>query len=297
MDIRQLRYFAAIAEEGQITRAAKKLHMAQPPLSYQLKTLEEELGQTLFERNGKAMELTEAGRLLYERTNELFRWVEETTQDVQQVGKGLKGNLAIGSVKSSFSYLPERIKQFRDEYPEVTFQLYEGDSYRIADYLLNRDIEIGIVRLPLDLHQFHTMPLPTDQFVCVLPKSISCSDSLHMSDLAEMPIMLLHRVRGVGLYELVIDTCRDNGLELNVICHCPDTSMLLTLVRAGVGAALLPLSAIPASSEEWWIVKHIEDLHINSESAVIWLKNRRLSKQAERFLDSLPTSGPKIPNI
>ncbi len=292
MDIRQLRYFAAIAEEGQITRAAKKLHMAQPPLSYQLKTLEEELGQTLFERNGKAMELTEAGRLLYERTNELFRWVEETTQDVQQVGKGLKGTLSIGSVKSSFSYLPERIKQFRNEYPNITFQLYEGDSYRIAEYLRNRDIEIGIVRLPLDLHDFHQRPLPADQFVCVLPKSFSCHETIQMSDLAELPIMLLHRVRGIGLFELVIDTCRENGIELNVICHCPDTSMLLTLVRAGVGAALLPLSAIPPFSEEWLTVKRIEDLQINSESAVIWLKSRRLSKQAERFLDSLPASYP-----
>ncbi len=292
MDIRQLRYFAAIAEEGQITRAAKKLHMAQPPLSYQLKTLEEELGQSLFERNGKAMELTEAGRLLYERTNELFRWVEETTQDGEQGGKRLKGTLAIGTVKSSFSYLPERIKQFRDEYPDITFQLYEGDSYRIAEYLRNRDIEIGIVRLPLDLHDFHKRPLPADQFVCVLPKSFSFHETIQMSDLAELPIMLLHRVRGIGLFELVIDTCRENGLELNVICHCPDTSMLLTLVRAGVGAALLPLSAIPPFSEEWLTVKRIEDLQINSESAVIWLKSRRLSKQAERFLESLPASYP-----
>ena len=287
MDIRQLRYFAAIAEEGQITRAAKKLHMAQPPLSYQLKTLEEEFGQSLFERNGKVMELTEAGKLLYERTNELFRWVEETMHDVQQVGEGLKGTLSIGSVKSSFSYLPSRIKKFRDDYPDIIFQLYEGDSYRIAEYLRNRDIEIGIVRLPLDLHDFHTLPLPADQFVCVLPKDANLPDKIHMQDLAELPIMLLHRVRGIGLYELVIDTCQEHGLELNVICHCPDTSMLLTLVRSGVGAALLPLSAIPPFYSEWLTIKEIEGLHIKSESAVIWLKSRRLSKQAERFMSSI----------
>ena len=287
MDIRQLRYFAAIAEEGQITRAAKKLHMAQPPLSYQLKTLEEEFGQSLFERNGKVMELTEAGKLLYERTNELFRWVEETMHDVQQVGEGLKGTLSIGSVKSSFSYLPSRIKKFRDDYPNITFQLYEGDSYRIAEYLRNRDIEIGIVRLPLDLHDFHSWPLPADQFVCVLPKDANPPDKVHMHDLAELPIMLLHRVRGIGLYELVMDTCQEHGLELNVICHCPDTSMLLTLVRSGVGAALLPLSAIPPFYSEWLTIKEIEGLHIKSESAVIWLKSRRLSKQAERFMSSI----------
>ena len=287
MDIRQLRYFAAIAEEGQITRAAKKLHMAQPPLSYQLKTLEEEFGQSLFERNGKVMELTEAGKLLYERTNELFRWVEETMHDVQQVGEGLKGTLSIGSVKSSFSYLPSRIKKFRDKYPDIIFQLYEGDSYRIAEYLRNRDIEIGIVRLPLDLHDFHSLPLPADQFVCVLQKDANPPDKVHIHDLAELPIMLLHRVRGIGLYELVMDTCQEHGLELNVICHCPDTSMLLTLVKSGVGAALLPLSAIPPFYSEWLTIKEIEGLHIKSESAVIWLKSRRLSKQAERFMSSI----------
>ena len=207
--------------------------------------------------------------------------------DVQQVGEGLKGTLSIGSVKSSFSYLPSRIKKFRDDYPDIIFQLYEGDSYRIAEYLRNRDIEIGIVRLPLDLHDFHSLPLPADRFVCVLPKDSTLSDKIHLQDLAELPIMLLHRVRGIGLYELVMDTCQEHGLELNVICHCPDTSMLLTLVKSGVGAALLPLSSIPPFYSEWLTIKEIEGLHIKSESAIIWLKSRRLSKQAERFMSSI----------
>ena len=286
MDIRQLRYFAAIAEERQITRAAKKLHIAQPPLSYQLKALEEELGQTLFERNGRVMELTEAGKVLYERTSELFRWMEETTQDVQQVGEGLKGMLSIGSVKSSFSHLPARIREFRDTYPDVTFHLFEGDSYRIAEYLRNRTIEIGIIRLPLDLHEFHSRPLPTDKFVCVLPKNAYPLETVRIQDLSALPIILLHRVKGTGLYELVIDTCREHGLDLNVICHCPDTSMILSLVKAEVGVALLPLSAIPSFQQEGLIVKEIEDLYIQTESAVIWLKERRLSKAAKRFIAS-----------
>lgn len=101
MDLRQLRYFATIVEEGQITRAAKKLHMAQP-LSQQLKALEEELSTLLIVRNGKNIELTAAGKVLYKRATNLLSQIDETIMEVKEVGEGLKGTLSIGSVKHAF---------------------------------------------------------------------------------------------------------------------------------------------------------------------------------------------------
>lgn len=287
MDLKQLRYFLAIAEEKQITRAAKKLHMAQPPLSIQLKSLEEELGTLLMERNGKSLELTKAGDILVKRTKELLNKIDETIIEVTQVGEGLKGLLSIGSVKTCFSYIPERIKFFRKHYPQVTFRLQEGDSYQLAQHVQNRDIELAIVRLPLELNDFHSLPLQNDRFVVVIPENWDGEKNIRMKEIAKMPLMLLHRVHGVGLYELVVDECRKHGFEPNVVCQCPDASMLLSLVRTGIGATLLPKSTLLSFPTDGLKILEIEDALIKSESAIIWLKDRYLSKSAERFIETL----------
>lgn len=290
MDLKQLHYFATIAEEGQITRAAKKLFMAQPPLSQQLKALEHELGVKLLERNGRELKLTEAGTVLYNRAKEILYHVDDTITEVTETGEGLRGVLAIGSVKTCFFYIPERMKMFRNEYKEVTFKLIEGDSFRLAQYLRNREIELAIVRLPLDLSEFSSVTLPTDNFVVVMSEhwESATGGKITMNEIANLPLMLLHRagVGELGLYELVLDQFSERNLQPNVICECADAAMLLSLVKAGVGITLLPKSTLEAFPAHGLTVLEIEDNQIQSESAVIWLKDRHLSKSAKRFLET-----------
>ncbi|WML31775.1 LysR family transcriptional regulator [Neobacillus sp. OS1-32] len=286
MDLKQLRYFSTIAQEGQITRAAKKLHMAQPPLSQQLKLLEQELGVTLLERNGKTIELTEAGKILFEKSQDLLQRFEDTVSEVKEVGDGLKGLLSIGSVKTCFSFIPERIKFFRERYPLVTIRLHEGDSSLLASYVRNRDVELAIVRLPLDLNDFSVLSLPKDRFVLVIPETWSNVKKMKLEEIADLPLMLLHRIKGVGLFELVINRFRSRDLIPNVVCQCPDAAMLLSLVRAEVGAAILPKYTLLSFPTNQLKVIEIEDSAIESESAVIWLKDRYLSKSALRFIET-----------
>ncbi|HEY9576760.1 MAG TPA: LysR family transcriptional regulator [Pseudobacillus sp.] len=294
MDIRQIRYFATIAEEGQITKAAKKLHMAQPPLSQQLKLLEEELDVLLLERKGRSLELTEAGEVLYKKAKYLLAKMEETIIEVKEVGDGLKGVLSIGSVKTCFSYIPERFLHFREKYPSVKFRLKEGDSSLLANYVKQREVELAIVRLPLEMEEFSYLPLPTDPFVAVMPESWDYPSTIRMNELNNMPLMLLHRVSGVGLYELVINECKRYGIDLNIICECPDAAMLLSLVRTGLGAALLPKSTLLSFPTNGLQIVEIEDCTIQSESAIIWLKDRYLSKKAERFLETFHPAEARI---
>ncbi|KAB7707053.1 LysR family transcriptional regulator [Bacillus aerolatus] len=286
MDIRQLRYFAAIAEEGQITKAAKRLHMAQPPLSQQLKALEEELGVLLLERKGRTLELTEAGNVLYKKAKYLLEQMDETVLEVKEVGDGLKGVLSIGSVKTCFSYIPERFRHFREKYPSVTFRLKEGDSSLLAHYVKSREVELAIVRLPLDMEEFSYLPLPTDPFVAVMPQEWESPSVIQMNELNGVPLMLLHRVTGVGLYELVVNECKKHGFDPTIICECPDAAMLLSLARTGLGAALLPKSTLLSFPTDDLKIIEIEDCTIQSESALIWLKERYLSKKAERFIET-----------
>lgn len=286
MDFRQLRYFTAIAQEKQITRAAKKLHMAQPPLSHQLKLLEQELGVLLMERNGKEMELTESGEVLYKRANELLKRLEETEIEVKEVGDGFVGSLSIGTVKTCFSYIPERLRLFRKEYPLVTFNIKSGDSFLLAHYLRNREIDLALVRLPIDMSDFSCLPLPTDKFVLVIPSEWELPKTMKMKDTLEIPLMLLQQTSGAGLYELVVDEYIKRGFELNIICECPDAAILLFLVREGVGATLLPESTLLSFPLNGLKIIEMEDCIIESKSAVVWLKDRYLSKSAKRFIDT-----------
>ncbi|MEH6944516.1 LysR family transcriptional regulator [Bacillus sp. JJ722] len=296
MDIRQLRYFVTIVEEGQVTKAAKKLHMAQPPLSQQLKMMEDELGGKLFDRNGRHLELTESGKLLYKKGQELLAFFEETLIEVKEVSEGLKGILALGSVKTCFAYIPGRIRFFRTKFPDVRFKLVEGDTYRLKESLLNRDIELAIIRLPIGSTDFSSIELTPDPFVLVVPDECDISNVIKMKDIAPLPLLLLHRVSGHGTYELVIDECRRHGFEPNIVCECPDASMILTLVREGIGVAFLPQTTLKSFSQLGVKVISIEDCSVQSEAAIVWHKDRYLSKSAIRFLETFSEPNIFFPN-
>lgn len=292
LDIKQLRYFYTIAEQGQITKAAKKLHMAQPPLSQQLKHLEEELGVILFERNGRSMELTQAGEVLFNKAERILLEVEEIETEVKETSEGLRGKLSIGVVKTCFSYLPERVRLFNEKYPKVMFSLREGDSYTIEQLINSREAEVGIVRLPIETKGFSKIELPKEQFVAVIPShtpGFESRESIEMKELENLSLLLLHRVSGIGQFEIVLQECRRHGFEPHVICECPDVSMLLSLVSAGVGATIIPKSSLTSFPFPGLHILEIEDSEIYAESAVIWLKDRYLSKQAKRFIESFET--------
>jgi len=289
LDIKQLRYFYTIAEQGQITRAAKKLHMAQPPLSQQLKHLEEELGVILFERNGRQMELTQAGLILYKKAERILLEIEEIETEVKETSEGLRGKLSIGIVKTCFSFVPERVRTFRENYPSVTFSLREGDSYTVEQLIKSRESEVGIVRLPIDMKPFSKIELAKEKFVVVIPSNtpeFHSKTSIKMKELENIPLLLLHRVSGVGQFEIVLQECRSHGFEPNVICECPDVSMLLSLVSSGVGATIIPESSLTSFPLPNLHVLQIEDSTIYAESAIIWLKDRYLSKPAKRFIET-----------
>lgn len=128
MNLRQLYYFYVVAEEGQFTRAAKRLHMAQPPLSQAVQKLEESLGVLLFDRKGRSIQLTDAGKILEQRAKQLFLTIDNVKQEVLEVGQGMSGCLTIGCVKSCFSQLLERLESFQTKSPDVLLKVIEGDT-------------------------------------------------------------------------------------------------------------------------------------------------------------------------
>ncbi|GAA0440440.1 transcriptional regulator BsdA [Lentibacillus halophilus] len=288
MDIRQLNYFYTIANEGQITRAAKKLHMAQPPLSQTLKSLEDELGVTLLERNGRQMELTKAGMVLYEKAENIFHFLDETAMEVKETGKGFKGKLSIGCVKSCFSKVVHPIKEFRSQFPEVNIDLREGDTSRLTELLHNREIDLAVVRHPLEMKSFSSHDLSDEDYVVIAPESWhlgNYENEISLNELAGLPLLLLHRITGVGQYEVIMNQFENKGLEPNIVGECPDVDMILGLVHEAIGATIIPESAIKERHQDNIRKLQIKDTTIISKSSIIWLKDRYISKSVRSFID------------
>ena len=149
MDLRSLNYFSVVAEELNFTRAAQRLNMSQPPLSNQIRNLEEELGTQLFIRGGRTLQLTEAGKLLYRRAEQILDLAERTQEEVSSLAMGLSGTLCLGSVAGVAPFLAARgIAGFREEYPLVRFEIVNGSSDDIIDQILRGYIEQGIIAAP-----------------------------------------------------------------------------------------------------------------------------------------------------
>ena len=252
MDMRQLRYFLAIAQEGQITRAAKQLNMEQPPLSRQLKLMEQELGVILFDRNGKQLQLTQPGR----------RWPN-------------KGDLAHESIRRD-DHLRARARRrsargagdrsgrllhllgasgdppFLGEVsPQVTFKIQEGDHFLLGELLENRDIELILTRLPFqsDFRSQHysVLPLPSDPFVAVVPSEWSpdpAERSMSLRQLARLPFLTLKTERTTGMHDRVFHEFRWHSLEPRIISECSSVAITVSLVASGIGVAILPGSVM-----------------------------------------------------
>lgn len=151
MNLQQMRYFLTVAETGNITAAANLLHMAQPPLSRQIKQLEEELDTELFDRSGRHLQLTESGILLAHRAREILNLTERSLQEVRSVGQGISGTLYMGAVSTAnYMLLPNLIKEFNKLYPQVRFQLVTEATTRITELLEKGVLELGIVRMPFN---------------------------------------------------------------------------------------------------------------------------------------------------
>lgn len=283
MDIRQLKYFQAIAEEGQISKAAKRLNMAQPPLSQQLKQLENELGVTLIQRGPRRITLTEAGRLLQDRAAQIIELLNSTTSELQDLNSGSKGTLSIGAVASSgTTFLPERIRSFHLQHPGITFQFWEGTTSRILELLQNGVIEIGIARSVFDPTIYQAYDLPPEPLIAARNRLTGVEQSTPRISVVELvgKPLLIHRSNEV----LITESCRKNGFEPTFLCRGDDVRSLLVWADAGIGVAIVPKSAVGLVPSTHLTYSEIAEPALCIKKAIIWNRNRYLSTVARNFL-------------
>ena len=276
MEFRQLKYFLAVAEEGQITKAAERLNITQPPLSQQIILLEKELGIELLHRSKKNIQLTEAGRILQKRAEQVVELLKTAVDEVQESAEGIGGKLSIGSITSSGrSLVPDYTMRFHLKYPKVSFDLRQGDSHRILEFLDAGLIEIGLVRLPIDESKYNFIVLPQERMVAVsIPNMfpIEEKEELKLAQLENTPLLILRRYAPT-----ISEYCR------NILCVSDDVTPLLLWVRLGLGVAIVPESSINLLEGAPLLVRAIDTPAFTTTGAIIWQKKHSLSAAALHF--------------
>ena len=224
MDIRQLEYFRKIAETGSISEAARQLHLSQPPLSYQLRGLEEELGVQLVARSRQGVSLTEAGKLLYQRAGELLRFADSAKIEVSQAGR--RQVLRLGMTSTTVAPMMPIVSAFSRRNPRVHFEIHDGPSFSLYNLLLNGIIDLSVVRTPLRLDEVEHMVLQEDRMIAVSAAPFSAS-SLRLADLASYPLILYRRYQN-----FILDAFHAQGLEPEVFCLCDDARSAMQWAEA-----------------------------------------------------------------
>ncbi len=282
MNLKQLRYFVAIAEERQITAAARRLNISQPPLSYELAQLERELGVRLVDRGPRGVTLTDAGRLLYGRAQQILSLTSATELEVASAGKGLAGTLPVGVDPSCAGLVPqERLLDLRSRYPQVAFELREDATHAVLDMLETGVVEVGVVRTPFKSEHLRCRFGRTERAVCVMPRDLDVGGeaSCTVEDLAASPLVLARRME-----PLVRQAFSARGLDAHVACLTDDARTAVVWARAGMGVALAPESLIRVTDTGDQFIKVLECDELSSRAAVVWRADRRLSPLADRFV-------------
>jgi Transcriptional regulator len=284
MDIKQLTYFITIAEEGTITQAANKLHMAQPPLSTQLKLLEDELGVKLIERGARKVKLTDAGKILYKRAKHILEITTSTEKEIEEFRKGIQGTLRLGTISSSGAVLlSKRIIDFNNKYPNIKFEIHEGNTYELIEKLNSGIIEVGIVRTPFNSKNFHCLFLEAEPMAAVMSENYNFEtirDEIFLEDLKDIPLIIYRRFEKILLGEF-----QNLSIEPNVFCINDDARTTILWARAGLGIGIVPKSAINFGLMDNIKYKEINNDTLRTQISAIWIKERYLSMAAKKFLE------------
>ena len=246
MKLQQLRFFITVADELGFSKAADKLHVAQPSLSVQIKALEEELGVRLLERDKHHVFLTQAGRRFQQHARSLLAMAETAKFEARCAAAGEMGSLDFGYTASAMfsSVLARVIRQFRERYPQVLLTLHELTSVEQFHGLLEHKLDIGVLRRPdirtpvgLQISEWHRTSL-----VVALPHdhALARRQSLTLAELKGDSFIMYPREAGTGIYWQVMDLCAKAGFRPRVAREVLESSTLIGLVAAGVGIAIVP---------------------------------------------------------
>ncbi|MEI3345562.1 LysR family transcriptional regulator [Dialister hominis] len=290
MEIRVLRYFLAVAQEGSVTRAARALHLTQPTLSRQIRELEEELGQTLFSRGGRELSLTREGLLLRQRAEEIVGLAEITEKEFRSLGeKTVSGDLSLGCGESkALSFVTDALKVLQDEHPLIIPHFFSGNGEIVMDRLDKGLLDFAVLMGAENTERYSSLPLPNhDTWGLLMDKDdpMAQKKAITAEDLLDIPLILSSQ-----------SLSRDElsgwlGFPMSRL-HIAATYTLLfngsLMVRSGLGYALCFDHIAPSGKDSPFAFRPL-----TSPLSLVWKKHQILSAPAEAFLAKIREAGEK----
>ena len=286
MELRHLRYFVAVAEELHFGRAAKRLYIAQPPLSQQIQQLEEELGVSLFKRTNRRVELTDAGQAFLDEAYKILAHVEQAKLLVQRTARGEIGKLALGFVSSAaFELLPRLLSAYREQHPQIHVSLHEMEKDEQIAALFAKQIQVGLLRPTVDSAELCSEIILQEPLLLALPAQhpLVSKAQISIQDLANETFVLQPRHWTLGLYDRIMSLCHSAGFSPNVKQEAADTYLIIGLVAANMGISLVPASAQFLRSQGV-VYCPLEGDITQIEMAMVWRRDDH-SPVVEAFLE------------
>ncbi|MGG1662050.1 LysR family transcriptional regulator [Brevibacillus sp. NRS-1366] len=278
MELRQLKYFITVAKELHFGRAAKLLQISQPPLSQQIKQLEEEMGVRLFHRTQRHVELTEAGKFFFARVNDFLENLNLACEQAQKIHRGKLGEIILGFTgTATYSILPKILHACKIKYPEIKIVLRELTTVEQVKALQEGQIHVGLLVPPIESDSIKVEVLREESFMVTLPKNHPLAKHMSPVDLASLAnesFLMPRRDDGPGYYDAMVSLCYQAGFSPKIILEAKQYHTFISLVSSGIGIALLP-SSIQFIDNEEIVFLPIKDIRPTWNTSVAWNKDNK----------------------
>jgi DNA-binding transcriptional LysR family regulator len=288
VELRHLRYFVAVAEERHFGRAAERLHIAQSPLSQQIQRLERQVGATLFDRNRRKVELTEAGHAMLRHAREALAQADLAENAARTAATGRAGMLRVGFLGSAaLAILPRIVPPWRATAPDVTLRLVEGASGEHIRAVHDQRLDLAFVRPPTRTDGLAVHPVWQEPVVVALPAAsdLSRRDQLRLKDLRDRPFVLFPRDSAPDFHDELTGACRQAGFTPTVAFECTAMPTVVGLVAAGLGVSLVPRS-ISSIGLDGVVYRELADAHADARIAMV-LSETNDRPVVRHFVDSV----------
>ena len=285
MELRALRYFIEVVRQQSFTAAADKMHVTQPTISKMVKALEDEIGTQLLLRDARQMVLTDAGRVVWQRGQDVLAAQAQLQAELDDLATLGRGELTIGVPPMGGSLFTPTIAAFRQRYPKVELKLFEQGSRAIEAALMSGDLELGGVLQPVDPATIDVLPISHELLWLVAPKG-SRWDGAHsvpLRDLAAEPFVFYGE--SLALNDVVSHACRAAGFEPQIMGRSAHWDVMAALVLAGVGVALLPAPYCRRLDGARFTCMPVCEPEITWDMAIGWKRNGYLSHAARAWLE------------
>lgn len=284
MELRTLHYFTVVAQELNITRAAEKLNMSQPPLSNQIKSLEEELGSPLFIRGKRHLKLTEAGALLLHRSVQILELADKTRQEIASLREGMTGTIYLGMVEGQAPFLAAQwIAGFREEFPLVRYNLWNGSSDDVLDRLNKGLADLAVIAAPYDTEHLDGFSVGREPWAAMLhpdhPLAREPGDTIPLSSLVGEPLIVPSRKSRV---EAIRRWFGEIGAEPRILCEMSNYMDAAALTSQGVGISIFPQTT--SVSNGLVVSKVVTQPSRQAEYILVWNKGQSPSGLTREFI-------------